>query len=81
MEGADYSVVITGVRRTPISAAPPQEIHTTLPVTHGGNGCTATVECVCFCVCFCETEGVAFAIPLYYNGVMDYVRSRQLRTA
>jgi hypothetical protein len=31
-----------------------------------------TVECVYFCVYFCETEGIANAIPLYYNVIIDY---------
>jgi hypothetical protein len=36
-------------------------------VTHGGSSELVTVECVYFC----ETEGVALAIPLYYNDVID----------
>lgn len=75
MEGANYSVVITGVLRTPISATPPHEIHTALPVTHGGSSVLATVECVFFCVYFCEIGGVVFAIPLYYNVIIDYLTS------
>ena len=38
-----------------------------MPVTHGGSNRLVTVECVYFC----ETEGVALAIPLYYNVVID----------
>ncbi|SIR97364.1 hypothetical protein SAMN05421858_4882 [Haladaptatus litoreus] len=74
-EDADYSVVITGVRRTPSRTTPPHEIHTALPVTHGGSNRLVTVECVffcvIFCVIFCEMEGVALAIPLSYNVVID----------
>ena len=70
-EGANYSVVITGVRRTPVRTTPPHEIHTALPVNHGGSNRLATVECVFFCVYFCETEGGRSAIPLYYNGIID----------
>ena len=69
-EGTDYNVEITGVRRTPFRTTPPHKIHTALPVTHGGSNRLATVECIFFCVYFCEAEGVAFAILLYYNGVI-----------
>ena len=72
-EGTDYSVVITGVLRTPTRAAPPHEIHTALPVTHGGSNRLVTVECVYFC----ETEGVAFAIPLYYNVIIESLFRRE----
>ncbi|SIR87426.1 hypothetical protein SAMN05421858_4241 [Haladaptatus litoreus] len=51
---------------------PPHEIHTALPVKHGGSSRLDTVECVFFCVIFCETEGVAYAIPLYYNSIINY---------
>ena len=57
-EDANYSVVITGVRRTPSRTKPPHESHTALPVKHGGTSVLVTVECVYFC----EIEGVAFAI-------------------
>ncbi len=60
---------------------PPHEIHTALSVTHGGTSRLVTVECVYFCVYFCEMEGVALAIPLYYNviiGSAEIIRELQV---
>lgn len=72
-EGANYSVVLTGGRRTPTRVVPPHEIHTVLPVKHGGTNRLVTVECVYFC----EMERVALMIPLYYNVITDRSISRR----
>lgn len=46
---------------------PASEIHIALPVNHGGTNAVVIVACVFFY----ETEAIAFAIALYYNGIID----------